>query len=115
MEVGQRPAGRAEFGRQGGGADGVHDRAAEGLAYWNGLWRYAGFRRTQYLLTGVWGGAFLLEAAARVELTYLLPTDQMVLANSVLPLVVVGALVAWTVLMAKRGRARSAAASAGDA
>ncbi|MFI6515966.1 VC0807 family protein [Spirillospora sp. NPDC050679] len=88
------------------------DGTAAGLAHWNGLWRHPGFRRTQYLLTGVWGGAFLLEAAARVELAYLLPTDQMVLANSVLPLAVVGALVAWTTVVAKRGRARSAAAQA---
>ncbi|MEW9549239.1 VC0807 family protein [Nonomuraea sp. NPDC050783] len=88
------------------------DGTPESLAYWNGLWRYPGFRRTQYLLTTVWGVAFLLEAAVRVPLAYVLPTQTMLLVSNVLPIVVVAALVTWTIFMARRGRARSAAAQA---
>ncbi|MEU0568037.1 VC0807 family protein [Nonomuraea sp. NPDC005983] len=84
------------------------DGTPQGLADWNGLWQYPGFRRVQYQLTVVWGTAFLLEAVVRVVLTYLLPTAAMVLVNNVLPLVVVAALVTWTVSVGKRGRARMA-------
>ncbi|NJP88520.1 hypothetical protein HCN51_03445 [Nonomuraea sp. FMUSA5-5] len=86
------------------------DGTPESLAYWNGLWQYPGFRRTQYLLTGVWGGAFLLEAIVGVPLAYVLPTQAMLLVGNVLPIVVVAALITWTIFMAKRGRARMAAA-----
>ncbi|PSJ24312.1 hypothetical protein B7P34_34125 [Streptosporangium nondiastaticum] len=88
------------------------DGTPEGLARWNGLWEFPGFRRMQYLLTSVWGVGFLLEAAIRVALTYVLPTKAMVLVNNLFPLVVVAALVTWTTVMGKRGRARSAAAQA---
>ncbi|CAM5272094.1 VC0807 family protein [Streptomyces abikoensis] len=88
------------------------DGTPEGVARWNSLWEYPGFRRMQYLLTSVWGAAFLLEAVIRVVLTYVLPTGTMVLVNNLFPLLVVAALVAWTTVMGKRGRARSAAAQA---
>ncbi|MGW5684849.1 VC0807 family protein [Nonomuraea sp. NPDC003754] len=88
------------------------DGTPEGLAAWNGLWQYPGFRRTQYLMTTVWGVSFLLEAIVRIPLTYVLPTATMLLVNNVLPIAVVAALVTWTIFMAKRGRARSAAATA---
>lgn len=91
------------------------DGTPEGLAHWNGLWQYPGFRRTQYLMTTVWGAGFLLEAVVRVVLTYALPTGTMVLVNNVLPAVVVAALVSWTIRMGKRGRARQEAARAAAA
>ncbi|MCK2220204.1 hypothetical protein MF672_041360 [Actinomadura sp. ATCC 31491] len=87
------------------------DGTPEGRARWDGLWQYPGFRRIQYLLTTVWGVTFLLEAATRILLTRLLPTATMLLVNNVLPIVVVAALVTWTFFMAKRGRARQAAAA----
>ncbi|MBH1938219.1 hypothetical protein I5Q34_28840 [Streptomyces sp. AV19] len=89
------------------------DGTPEGLDRWNGLWQYPGFRRAQYLLTTVWGVAFLLEAVVRVVLAYALPTGAMVLVNNVLPAVVVAALVAWTMRVARQRRAaRDAAAEA---
>ncbi|GGX98017.1 VC0807 family protein [Streptomyces hiroshimensis] len=91
------------------------DGTPEGLARWNGLWEFPGFRRAQYLLTSVWGAGFLLEAAVRVALTYALPTKAMVLVNNALPIAVVVALVTWTMTVAKKGRARSAAAEAARA
>ncbi|KJY41918.1 hypothetical protein VR41_10355 [Streptomyces sp. NRRL B-1568] len=91
------------------------DGTPEGLARWNGLWEFPGFRRAQYLLTTVWGLGFLVDAAIRAVLTYTLPTGAMVLVNNVFPLVVVAALVTWTTRVAKAGRARSAAAQAAAA
>ncbi|MBW8482210.1 VC0807 family protein [Actinomadura parmotrematis] len=85
---------------------------AGGVAAWNDLWRYPGFRRAQYLLTLVWGLAFVAEAAVRVPLAWLLPTGAMVLVGNLLPFAVVAALVTWTISVAKKGRARAAAAQA---
>jgi len=80
------------------------DGTPEGVAYWNGLWRYPTFRRSQRVATAVWGVAFLIEAAVRIALSYPLSTSAMVLVNSVLPPVVVAALVAWTITYGKRVR-----------
>ncbi|MFC4912788.1 VC0807 family protein [Actinomadura gamaensis] len=88
------------------------DGSAERLAWWNGLWQHAEFRRTQYRLTIVWGAAFLLEAAVRIPLTYLLPTGVMVLMSTVMPMAVVAALVTWTIRVGKQSRARGAAREA---
>ncbi|MFD0823021.1 VC0807 family protein, partial [Micromonospora zhanjiangensis] len=86
------------------------DGSAERLAWWNGLWRYAGFRRTQRVLTLVWGTTFLVEAIIRIVLSYQLPVGTMVLVSNILPFVVIAALVFWTVGYARRSRARAAAA-----
>ncbi|MEO3741860.1 VC0807 family protein [Plantactinospora sp. B5E13] len=87
------------------------DGSAEKLAWWNGLWRYAGFRRTQRILTVVWGVTFVVEAAARIELTELLSVDTMVAVSAVLPYVVTAALVTWTILYTRRARARAGQAA----
>jgi len=87
----------------------------ERLAWWNGLWQYAGFRRTQRVLTAVWGTTLLVEAVARGVLTYVLPVGTMVVINNVAPLVVIGLLVAFTVIYAKRSQAKAAAAHPGRA
>ena len=72
------------------------------VEWWNGLWRYAGFRRTQVVITAVWGVVFLLEAVVRGVLTYTLSVDTMVVVNNVAPLVIVAVLVVWTTLYARR-------------
>ncbi len=86
----------------------------ERVAWWNGLWAYPGFRRTQRGLTFMWGATFVVEAVVRAVLTYRLSTETMVVVNAVVPLVVIVALVAATVVWARRsqraGEARSAAA-----
>ncbi|MFD1544601.1 VC0807 family protein [Nonomuraea guangzhouensis] len=88
------------FGRK-FGTDGTE----EGLAKWNDLWQYAGFRRTQRVLTLVWGVVYLAEAVARVVLSYVLSTSTMVLISTVLPIAVTAALVTWTIMYARRSRA----------
>ncbi|WP_043174421.1 VC0807 family protein [Streptomyces sp. NRRL B-24484] len=91
------------------------DGSAEGLARWNGLWQFEGFRRVQRNLTLGWGLGYVVEAIVRVGLAYVLSTGAMVAVNSVLAYAVTGLLVLWTVLYAKRARARGAAAAAASA
>jgi hypothetical protein len=87
------------------------DGTPDGVAYWNGLWRYPAFRRTQRIITVVWGVASLAEAALRIGLSYALSTSAMAVVSSVLPPVVSGALVFWTVSYGRRARAASQAAA----
>jgi hypothetical protein len=85
----------------------------ERIAWWNGLWQYAGFRRTQRVLTLVWGVVLLSEAVLRGVLAYALPVSTMVVVNSVLPPVVIALLVLFTITYAKRSQARAAAVATG--
>jgi hypothetical protein len=87
--------------------------SAEKIEWWNGLWQYAGFRRTQRVLTLVWGVALLGEAVLRGVLAFVLPVGTMVVLNSVLPPVVFALLVVFTITYAKRSQARAAAVAAG--
>ncbi|PBC78516.1 hypothetical protein BX265_3288 [Streptomyces sp. TLI_235] len=91
------------------------DGTAEGLARWNGLWEFEAFRTVQRNLTIGWGVGYVAEALVRVGLAYVLSTGAMVAVNSVLAYGVTGVLVLWTVLYAKRARARGAAARAAAA
>jgi intracellular septation protein A len=76
----------------------------ESVAYWNGLWQYPGFRRTQRVITVVWGLVFIAEAVVRIGLSYALSTSAMVMISSVLPLAVTGLLVFWTISYGRRAR-----------
>jgi hypothetical protein len=89
------------------------DGSAEKVAWWNDLWRYPGFRSTQRVLTVGWGVTLLAEAGVRIALSYLLPVDAMVIVSSVLPYVVMAALVFWTITYARRRRAAAPQANAG--
>jgi hypothetical protein len=86
--------------------------SAEKIAWWNGLWQYQGFRRTQRVLTLVWGTVLLTEAVLRGVLAFALPVGTMVVVNSVLPPVVFALLIVFTITYAKRSQARAAAAAA---
>ncbi|MEU6979836.1 MULTISPECIES: VC0807 family protein [unclassified Streptomyces] len=85
------------------------DGTAEGHAWWNGLWQFEGFRTVMRRMTVVWGVAYLVEAAARVGLSYTLSVEAMLVANPVLVYGTLGLLVLWTIRTAKRGRAEGAA------
>lgn len=87
----------------------------ERIAWWNGLWQFPLFRRTQRLMTTMWGVGLLGEAVVRIVLTYQLPVATMVVVNAVVPAVVIGVLVVATFIWGKRagkaGEARAAAAA----
>lgn len=93
------------------------DGTAASTAWWNGLWRLAGFRTTIRTMTAVWGVAYCVEAVVRIALTYALSTDTMVVLSPVLIYGTLGALAVWTAVYGKRarrkGEARAAAAAAG--
>lgn len=91
------------------------DGSAESLAYWNGLWRYPSFRRTQRVISVVWGVAFVAEAGLRVALSYALTTSAMAVVSSVMPVVVIAALVTWTMSYGRRARAAALKAAAAPA
>lgn len=85
------------------------------VAWWNGLWQYPGFRRTQYGITTMWGVTLLVEAVVRAVLTYRLSVAAMVVVNNVVPTVVtvvlVVATVVWGQVARRAGNARTAGAA----
>ncbi|MFI8965778.1 VC0807 family protein [Streptomyces sp. NPDC053493] len=88
------------------------DGTPESHAWWNGLWHLEGFRAVMRLMTIVWGTAYLVEAAVRIVLSYVLSTDTMVVVNPFLIYGTLGLLVLWTVRTAKRSRAEGEARAA---
>jgi hypothetical protein len=74
----------------------------ERVVWWNGLWQYPLFRRTQRLMTTMWGVGLLGEAVVRIVATYQLPVATMVVVNAVVPAVVIGGLVIATIIWGKR-------------
>lgn len=81
------------------------DGSAEGVAHWNQLWRHPGFRRTQRVITTVWGLTFLAEALLRIGMASILPVTAMVALTNTLPIAVIAGLSWWTVAYGKRARA----------
>lgn len=81
------------------------DGSPGGVAHWNGLWRHPGFRRTQRVITAVWGTAFFVEALVRIGLALLLPAPVLVVLSNALPIAVIAVLVWWTIAYGKRARA----------
>lgn len=88
--------------------------APERVEWWNGLWRFPGFRSTQRTITAVWGAGFLLDAGVRTLLGLNLTTDAMVTINAVMPLAVTAALVTWTIRFS-RAKAKAAREANPDA
>ncbi|GAA0282548.1 hypothetical protein GCM10010302_20530 [Streptomyces polychromogenes] len=95
------------------------DGTPAGVAYYNGLWQYEGFRSAQRRMTLVWGVVYLIEAAVRVALSYVLDTDTMVTVSPILIYGTLGGLALWTIRFVKRtkaeGEKRAAAAAASAA
>ncbi len=81
------------------------DGSPEGVDWWNGLWRYPEFRRSQRILTVVWGLSFVAEAGLRIALTYVLSISAMVVINNVLPYIVLAILIAGTATYGRRAGA----------
>lgn len=87
------------------------------------LRQYREFRRSFVIITVVWGAAYLIEAAARVVIVQETSAGTALTVSKVLPYVVAGVLIAWTVgygrLQKRRGEriaagyAAAAAANAG--
>ncbi|MEV7543434.1 VC0807 family protein [Streptomyces sp. NPDC089915] len=95
------------------------DGTPAGVAYYNGLWQYEGFRNAQRRMTLVWGVVYLIEAAVRVALSYVLDTSTMVTVSPFLIYGTLGGLALWTIRFVKRtkaeGERRAAEAAAAAA
>jgi hypothetical protein len=78
----------------------------EKIAYWDSLWQYASFRRSQFAMTAIWGLSLVLEAIARIVLVYALPVPLTVMQiiSEVMSYVVLGLLICWTIAYAKTAR-----------
>lgn len=77
--------------------------------WWDGLWRYPTFRRTQRGLGAAWGLALVGEAGLRAWLTWQLGPQAMVVVNNVVPYVVIAVMVFVSVTVGKRSRAAAQA------
>lgn len=74
------------------------------IIWWNGLWRYPGFRRGQRILTVTWGLALTVTAAVCVGLTYALSVPTMVVVTNVVPYAVMGLLIVGTMWYGRRSQ-----------
>lgn len=84
------------------------------IDWWNGLWQYPGFRRSQRMLTTVWGGTLLVTSAVIIWLTYVLSVSIMVNVTNIAPYVVLAVLIFGTTVYGRRaGRRRQQATPAG--
>ncbi|HEY0237838.1 MAG TPA: VC0807 family protein [Friedmanniella sp.] len=77
--------------------------------WWDGLWRYPTFRRTQRGLGAAWGLALVGEAAIRAWLTWQLGPQTMVVMNNVIPYVVIAVMVFVSITVGRRSRAAAEA------
>ncbi|MEW2415176.1 VC0807 family protein [Streptomyces sp. NPDC046866] len=91
------------------------DGTPAGVAYYNGLWQFEGFRKAQRHITLVWGVVYLIEAAVRVALSYALSTSTMVTLSPFLIYGTLGGLALWTVRFVKRTKAEGAKRAAAAA
>jgi hypothetical protein len=89
--------------------------AAE-VAEWDERWeRSEGFRRLFVFVSVVWGVCFLLEAALRIPLVFVLPTAVMATLGSLATPVMIGLLLLWTLWYGPRREARVARAEESEA
>ncbi|MER6776375.1 MULTISPECIES: VC0807 family protein [unclassified Streptomyces] len=91
------------------------DGTPAGVAYYNGLWRFEGFRDAQRRMTLVWGVVYLIEAAVRIALSFVLDTSTMVTLSPFMIYGTLGGLALWTVRFVKRTKAEGEKRAAADA
>lgn len=79
------------------------------IARWEGLWQYESFRHANRVMTAVWGSSYVLEAAARVALVFVLPVAAFLVVSPLMAYAVTIGLIYWTIrygrATARRGRA----------
>ena len=92
------------------GAKFATDGTEAGARQWSGLWQYPDFRASQYRINAAWGVGYLVEAALRVAVAYGVPNFS--LANTIatiLPLLFLAVLLAYTFSVGRRTRAAAVA------
>jgi hypothetical protein len=92
------------FGRQfSSGGDPARAAAFESM------WQYPRFRSVIRLMTIVWGVGYVIEAMARIGLTFVLPIPVFLIVSPLLALGVTVGLISWTVGYARRTTRRRTA------
>lgn len=87
------------------GAKFATDGTKAGLAYWNGLWRYPDFRKSQYVVNAMWGIAYLVEAGLRIAIAYTVDDfDLAYTITNILPFVFLAGLIGATITIGHRTR-----------
>jgi intracellular septation protein A len=66
------------------------------LEWWNGLWQFESFRRSQRVATTVWGVAYIIEALVRVAFALVLSPAEVVAISPVMAFGVMILLIMWT-------------------
>jgi len=95
------------FGRQFvGGGD------AARIATYENLWQHERFRTVNRTMTLVWGVAYLVEAAARVALSFVMPIPVFLIISPILAIGVTIGLISWTMAYGRRSARRGEAAAA---
>jgi hypothetical protein len=75
-------------------------------------WRYAEFRHAFRVTTVVWGLSYLAEAAVQLVIVELASTAVAKTTSNILPLIFLGAVIAWNVSYGRRGQRRGQLAEA---
>ncbi len=81
-------------------------------ARWDDLWQYPGFRHSQRVITAVWGVGWILDAAIRVVLVFMLSVTVFMVVSQVMFFCVFIGLFMWMMAYARRKKRESDAARA---
>lgn len=77
----------------------------EGKAWWNGLWQYESFRRSQRQISSVWAVVFLMEAFIKLAAVSTTSFDQAFVVLQLIPIATV-AVAMWLTIRISRAAAR---------
>lgn len=89
------------------------DGSAAARARWDEYWEELSvFRHGQRVITSVWGLTLLIEGLIRIPATFVLPLNVMVVVSNIMPLLVITALIFWTISYGQRNKERSRAQGA---
>ncbi len=92
------------------------DGSREKLAGYDALWQYKSFRTIMYIITIVWGVAWVSEFILRVILVYTLTIPQFLIVSPIIFNLITVLLIIWTmtysVRAGRRAREKAAAAAA---
>jgi hypothetical protein len=89
----------------------------ERLAWWDGLWEHARFRRTMRIMTTVWGVGYVLEASIRVVCALTMTPGTVVILSPIMGIGTTIGLIVWTrrygqIVQARADREQALAAAA---
>jgi len=76
-------------------------------ARWDDMWQYPGFRHSQRVITAVWGVGWILDAAIRVVLVFMLSVTVFMVVSQVMFFGVFAGIFMWMMAYARRQKRKS--------